>query len=386
LEDFLSELVFSEFTMIARLLRAALTFAVLAFAANYFYTHHEEVETLRFRVVAAAVLLGLVFVLCALKAAMISLSPDVLEAEIAAGNPMAKVILRFRRDGAYMILVIGFMITLSTLFLGDLTEAAMPSIWGKIGVALTIAIIAEVIADYVGIKYKMKLAHALSPLTQLLFDLLVFVKPISWLITRILGHEEEEKIKEGVLAHMVRKQWSHDDTELKDYEAHGILHVMETDHLPMRELGNPVDAKSMVAWERFEDGLPVIPAAGTREYQELLERIAGSMRRWFIFTDGNGAPRAMLDARRFGAELGYRGAEAAPIYHFLHRAKVVPGDMELGDAILSFELESENPRENVVKIDALLITSGEGLKIYTAADNFGDKVTGLVRVRNQAVV
>lgn len=372
--------------MIARLLRAALTFAVLAFAANYFYTHHEEVETLRFRVVAAAVLLGLVFVLCALKAAMISLSPDVLEAEIAAGNPMAKVILRFRRDGAYMILVIGFMITLSTLFLGDLTEAAMPSIWGKIGVALTIAIIAEVIADYVGIKYKMKLAHALSPLTQLLFDLLVFVKPISWLITRILGHEEEEKIKEGVLAHMVRKQWSHDDTELKDYEAHGILHVMETDHLPMRELGNPVDAKSMVAWERFEDGLPVIPAAGTREYQELLERIAGSMRRWFIFTDGNGAPRAMLDARRFGAELGYRGAEAAPIYHFLHRAKVVPGDMELGDAILSFELESENPRENVVKIDALLITSGEGLKIYTAADNFGDKVTGLVRVRNQAVV
>jgi|GEM_PF-2365729 len=55
--------------------------------------------------------------------------------------------------------------------------------------------------------------------------------------------------------------------------------------------------------------------------------------------------------------------------------------MELGDAILGFELESEHPLENAVKIDALLITCEDGLRIYTAADNFGDKVTGLVKVR-----
>lgn len=95
----------------------------------------------------------------------------------------------------------------------------------------------------------------------------------------------------------------------------------------------------------------------------------------------------MLDARRFGAELGFRRDQAASVYHFLHRAKVVDGNMELGDAIMAFELESENPLENVVKVDALLIRCDDGqLRIYTAADNFGDKVTGLVNVRGKVPV
>ena len=50
---------------------------------------------------------------------------------------------------------------------------------------------------------------------------------------------------------------------------------------------------------------------------------------------------------------------------------------------MAVELESEHLLENVVKIDALLIRCDDGLRIYTAADNFGDKVTGLVNVRGQ---
>jgi len=250
-----------------------------------------------------------------------------------------------------------------------------------IGFNLDCAIIAEVMADYVGIKFKMKIAHGLAPLAQLLFDLLIIVKPLSWLITRLLGHEEEERLKEGVLAHMVRKQWEHEDGELNDYEAHGLLHIMETDHVPMKELGNPLDASSWITWSRFEDGLPVIPESSTPGYAALLNRIGASMKRWFVFVDEDGTPRAILDARRFGAELGFRRESPAPMYHFIHRAKLVNGETELGDAIMAFELESEHPLENVVKIDALLITCADGLRIYTAADNFGDKVTGLVKVR-----
>ncbi len=369
--------------MIGRILRVTVTVAVLAFAANYFYTHHEEVETLQFRMIAATVLLGIVFVLCSLKAAMIALSPDVLEAEMVSGNQMAETIMRFRKNSAYFILVVGFMITLSTLFLGDLTEAAMPSVFAKVGVALVIALVAEVIADYVGIKYKMKLAHAMAPLTQLLFDLLIFVKPLSWLITRLLGHEEEERLKEGVLAHIIRKQGHHDDGELKGYELHAALHVIETDHRQMKELGNPITADSCIQWSRFEDGLPVIPDKGTPSYVDLVQKIGASSKRWFVFCDEQGNPKSILDSRRFGAELGFRGADAASLYHFLHRAKVVDGDTELGHAIMAFELESEHPLENVVKIDALLIRCDDGLRIYTAADNFGDKVTGLVNVRGQ---
>ena len=369
--------------MIGRILRVTVTVAVLAFAANYFYTHHEEVETLQFRAVAAAILLGIVFVLCSLKAAMIALSPDVLEAEMVSGNKMAETIMRFRKNSAYFILVVGFMITLSTLFLGDLTEAAMPSVFAKVGVALVIALVAEVIADYVGIKYKMKLAHAMAPLTQLLFDLLIFVKPLSWLITRLLGHEEEERLKEGVLAHIIRKQGHHDDGELKGYELHAALHVIETDHRQMKELGNPVTADSCIQWGRFEDGLPVIPDKGAPAYVDLVRKIGASSKRWFVFCDEQGNPKSILDSRRFGAELGFRGPDAASLYHFLHRAKVVTGDTELGHAIMAFELESEHPLENVVKIDALLIRCDDGLRIYTAADNFGDKVTGLVNVRGQ---
>ena len=369
--------------MIGRIIRVVLTLAVLGFAASYFHTHHEEVETLQFRAIAGTTLLGVVFVLCCLKTAMIALSPDYLEAQIATGNQMAKTVMEFRKHSAYFILVNGFMITLSTLFLGDLTEAAMPTIYAKIGVALVIALVAEVIADYVGIKYKMKIAHMLAPLTQLMFDLLVLVKPLSWLITKILGHEEEEKLAEGVLAHIIRKQGGHEGSEMAGYELHAALHVIETDHMKMADLGNPVDEGAVVKWERFEDGLPVLPERGTEAYGELVRRIGGSMKRWFLFLDREGNPKAMLDSRRFGAELGFRGAEAASIYHFLHRAKVVPGEMELGDAIMGFELESENPRENIVKVDALVIRCKDGLRIYTAADNFGDKVTGLVNVRGQ---
>lgn|GEM_PF-2294528 len=256
--------------------------------ANYCYTHHEKVETLRFRVVAASILLCIVFTLCCMKAAMIALSPDLLEAELAAGNPMVKTILRFRHDSARFLMVVGLMTTLATLFLGDLTEAAMPSIWGKIGVALTIAIIAEVVADYVGIKFKMKIAHGLAPLAQLLFDLLIVVKPLSWLITRLLGHEEQEQLKEGVLAHMVRKQWGRTDGELADDEAHGLLHIMTTDHLKMKELGNPIDSTSMVKWARFEDGLPVIPDRSSEEHTRLVGQIGASMKRWFVFLDQTG--------------------------------------------------------------------------------------------------
>lgn len=369
--------------MLGRILRAGAFVALAAFGATYFYTHHEEIETLQFRLIAASILMCVVFTLCCMKAAMIALSPEMLEAELQAGNLMAKTILRFRHDSARFLMVVGFMTTLATLFLGDLTEAAMPSIWGKIGVALLIAIVAEVLADYVGIKYKMRIAHALAPLAQLLFDLLIIVKPLSWLVTRILGHEEQEHMKEDVLAHIMRKQ-SEMGGELGRSEIHMALHAMESDHLPMKQLGNPIDALSTITWDRFEDGLPVIPADDSPAYADLLSRIGASMKRWFVFLDAKGEPRAILDARRYGAELAFKSSAAAPIYHFLHRAKVVDGNTELGDAIMHFELESENPIENIVKIDALLIRAADGLRIYTAADNFGDKVTGLVRVRGAA--
>jgi len=221
----------------------------------------------------------------------------------------------------------------------------------------------------------------------LLYDLLIFVKPLSWLITRLLGHEEEEKLKEGVLAHIIRKQGHHEDGEIKGYELHAALHVIETDHAKMKDLGNPVGGDSTIRWARFEDGLPVVPEKGSPAYADLLKKVSASSRRWFIFCDEKGDPKAILDSRKFGAELGFRGvADAASLYHFLHRAKVVPGDMELGDAIMAFELESENPLENIVKIDALLIRCEDGLRIYTAADNFGDKITGLVNVRGQVPV
>lgn len=369
--------------MIARLLRAVLFVIALGFAANYFHTHHEEVETLRFRIGAAAILLGIVFILCALKAAMISLSPQYLMAEIASGNEMAKVVMRFRKNASHFILVVGFMITLSTLMLGDLTEAAMPSLAAKVGMALVIALIAEVIADYIGIKYKLKLAFVLSPLTQLLFDLMIFVQPISWLITKVLGHEEDDGLREGMLTYMLEQEMLKDGAELDPVEAKLALNAIKTDHLPMKNVGHTVAPETVLPWARFEEHLPVLPDPDSPAYAELLDKLreVSPHHRWVVFIDANSGEKALLDARKFGAELGYRGLQAASIYHFLQPANVVSGDLELGRALLKFELESPDPAKNIVRRDALLIDAPEGLKIFTASDYFGDLVTGIVKVR-----
>lgn len=372
--------------MIARLLRAIVFLIALGLAANYFHTHHEEVETLRFRVVAASVLLGIVFVLCALKAAMISLSPQYLMAEIATGNEMAKVVMRFRKNASHFILVVGFMITLSTLMLGDLTEAAMPSLAAKVGMALLIALIAEVIADYIGIKYKLKLAFLLAPLTQLLFDLMIFVQPISWLITKVLGHEEDDGLREGMLTYMLEQEMLKEGAELDPIEAKLALNAIKTDHLPMQSVGHALAPESILPWARFEEHLPVLPEKGSAAYEDLLAQLRkiSPQHRWVVFVDTHSGDKALLDARKFGAELGYRGTDAASMYHFLQAANVVPGELELGRALLQFELESPDPAKNIVRRDALLITTSEGLKIFTASDFFGDLVTGIVRVRGAA--
>lgn len=369
--------------MIIRLIRAILFVIALGMAANYFHTHHEEVETLQFRIGAATILLGVVFVLCALKAAMISLSPQYLMAEIANGNEMAKVVMRFRQNASHFILVVGFMITLSTLMLGDLTEAAMPSLGAKVGMALVIALVAEVIADYIGIKYKLRLAFLLAPLTQLLFDLMVFVQPVSWAITKVLGHEEDGALREGMLTYMLEQEMLKGGGDLDPIEIKLALNALKTDHLPMSEVGNSLSEDSLIRWGRWEDRLPVLPDKGTEAYDQLLGALSRTVRvqRWAVFVDAAEEHMAVLDARRFGAELGFRGDEASPIYHFVKEAKVVDGKMELGRALMAFELESMKPESNIVRQDVLLIRSDAGLKIFTAADYFGDLVTGVVRVR-----
>lgn len=369
--------------MIARLVRAILIVIALGAAATYFHTHHEEVETILFRVSAASILLGLVFVLCALKAAMISLSPQYLMAEIANGNEMAKVVMRFRKHASHFILVVGFMITLSTLMLGDLTEAAMPSLAAKVGMALVIALVAEVIADYIGIKYKLKLAFLLSPLTQLLFDLMIFVQPLSWLITKTLGHEEDEVLREGMLTYMLEQEMLKGGGDLDPVELKLALNALRTDHLPMKVVAHPVKPESIIQWERFENGLPVLPNSGSEAYQALLATLsaASELHRWVIFSNPATNEKAVLDSRRYGAELGYRGSNAASFYHFLRTANVVSGDIELGRALMIFELESDQADKNIVKFDVLLVQTEVGLRIFTAADYFGDLVTGIVKVR-----
>ena len=369
--------------MIARLLRAIFFVAALGAAATYFHTHHEEVETLQFRLIAATILLGIVFTLCALKAAMLSLSPQYLMAEIANGNEMAKVVIRFRKHASHFILVVGFMITLSTLMLGDLTEAAMPSLAAKVGMALIIALVAEVIADYIGIKYKLKLAFILSPLTQLLFDLMIFVQPISWLITKTLGHEEDEALREGMLTYMLEQEMLKGGGDLDPVEVKLALNALKTDHLPMKLVSHPVKPESIINWPRFEGGLPVLPNVGSEAHQQLLTSLttASELHRWVIFSNPSTNEKAVLDSRRYGAELGYRGSNAASPYHFLRSANIVSGDIELGKALLVFELESDQADKNVVKFDVLLVQAEEGLRIFTAADYFGDLVTGVVKVR-----
>jgi hypothetical protein len=371
--------------MIVRLIRAVLLVVALGAAANYFHTHHEEVETLQFRVIAATILLGLVFVLCALKAAMISLSPQYLMAEIANGNEMAKVVIRFRKNASHFILVVGFMITLSTLMLGDLTEAAMPSLGAKVAMALVIALVAEVIADYVGIKYKLKLAFILSPMTQLLFDLMIFVQPVSWLITKVLGHEEDGALREGMLTYMLEQEMLKGGGDLAPVEIKLALNAIMTDHLPMKEVSNVVSPGSMLEWSRFEARLPVLPERGTEAYQQLLSRLKETceLHRWLVFVDEKQEPQSVLDVRRFGAELGFKGDDAAPIYHFVQPATVVDGDVELGQALMLFELESRAPEANIVKQDVLLVRASDGLRIFTASDYFGDLVMGVARVRGE---
>lgn len=312
-----------------------------------------------------------------LNLAMLGISRLRLEVEAAEENRAAERVLKIRRDTHFLLTTILWGNVAFNTLLAIMANSVLAGAVAFVFSTFVITFIGEILPQAYFSRHALTMASRLSPIVRFYqFVLYPVARPTAMLLDWWLGKEGIQYFREEQLREVIMKHIEAEEADVDRLEGLGALNFLALDDIPVSDEGEPVDPESVIALT-FAKNRPVFPSFGRSPDDPFLQQVNRSGHKWVVITDDERRPRLLLDADGFLRSALFGSGPCDPI-SFCHRPIVVlDSQTALGDTIHKLSVKPENPEDDVVDNDTILVWS-QKKRIITGADILGRLLRGIV--------
>jgi metal transporter CNNM len=315
-----------------------------------------------------------------LNLAIFSLSRLSLETAAERGDQSAVQVLSLRRDANYTLVTILLGNVAINVLLTLFADSLMAGVTAFLFSTVVITLAGEILPQAYFSRNALRVAAWLAPLLRLYRVLLwPAAWPVGKLLDRWVGTEGIPWYREEELHEMLRHHARSEETEVSPVEAIGAINFLMLDDLPVEAEGEPLNPLSIVQLP-FHAGYPVFPPFEVSADDPFLCQLERAGKKWAVVTDEAGEPRFVMDAYAFLRDALFAGDEFDPRAP-CHRPLIVRDPrLPLGQVLGRLTVRPEQPGDDVIDEDLILLWTPDMKRIITGSDILGRLLRGIARV------
>lgn len=302
-----------------------------------------------------------------------------LEIQAETGDKDARRILHLRKDAHFLLATLLWGNVASNVLIALFTESILTGVGAFLFSTIGITFFGEIIPQAYLTKHALRASVLLVPVVRL-YEVLLYVvaKPSALLLDAWLGKEQSHYFQEEEIAILLRRHALSHLSDLERLETQGAVNFLQLDDILVRQEGEIINPKSIIALPTTDTGLPRFPEFDRAADDPFLQKIQASEEKWIIITDKKDKPLLSLNADQFLREAVY-GQDVHRPYIYCHRPIVVTKpDTRLGEVILKMKVRAKNPEDDVIDNDLILYWTKHEKRIITGADILGRLLRGIV--------
>ncbi len=313
-----------------------------------------------------------------LNLAFFGLSRLNLEVAAEGGSAEAKQVLALRQDSNLLLTTILWGNVAANVLLTMLTDSVMAGTYAFFFSTFGITFLGEIVPQAWFSRNALRMGSALAPVVRGYQRLLwPFAKPSAWLLDRWLGPEGRTYLLEHDLKRVISKHMEAEEADLAEQEGRGALNFLALDDLPLGEVGEPVDPRSVICLPVQVD-LPILPEFEASPEDPFVARVHESGHKWVILCSLERVPLLVLDADDFLRNLFMR-SEGFDAYACCHRPVVIRNPTTaVGQALRELRVHRSSPSDDVIDHDLILLWAEGAERVLTGADLLGFLLRGIV--------
>lgn len=234
-----------------------------------------------------------------LNLACFSVSRLQLEVEASNSNKDAAKVLGLRKDSNFLLTTILWGNVGVNTLLALLSNSVIGGVAAFLFSTVFITIFAEITPQAYFSRNALKIAALLSPALKFYQVVLYPVaKPTAKVLDLWLGPEGVHYPREKRLKQYILKSIEAKSSDIDAFEGRGAINFLDLDSRRVGEEGQRVDPRSVVSLPLF-DGHLEMPQFDSAPWDDFIQRVQASGKKWIILTDPDGAPHLLLNANRF---------------------------------------------------------------------------------------
>lgn len=312
-----------------------------------------------------------------LNLAFFSISKLRLEIEASQGSKHAARVIRLRKDSNFLLTTILWGNVGINVLLALLANSVMAGLTAFLFSTVLITFLGEIIPQAYFSRHALKMAYWFSPLLRFYQCALFLVaKPTALMLDRWLGKESVHYLRERDMQQLITMHMKSDQSDIDPVEGKGALNFLALDDIPLSQEGELIDLKSIISLP-FQNYMPIFPTSGTPAFEDFIDQIESSGKKWIILIDESGYPKLALNSDSFLRSVLFHTRPIQPMVH-CHRPIVITDDATaLGTVLPKLKVHPERSDDDVID-DDLIILWGDTKKVITGADILGRLLRGIV--------
>lgn len=311
-----------------------------------------------------------------LNLAIFSVSRLRLEVEAAGGNAHAVTVLGLRKDSHFTLSTILWGNVAVNVLLTLLSDSVLAGVGAFAFSTVFITFFGEIIPQAYFSRNALRMAARLAPVLRA-YQVLLFpvARATASFLDWWLGPEAMMLFRERDFRALITRHVETAGGEVGQVEGRGALNFLDLDDIVVRDEGEPLDPRSIIALP-VANGRPALPPFERSPRDPFLRRLDASGKKWVVFTDPSGAPQLVLDAHHFLRDTLFDSVSAGPEAHWHRPIVVTDPRTRLGDVISRMKVKPEHPEDDVIDHDLMLVW-GDEKRIITGADLLGRLLRGI---------
>lgn len=314
-----------------------------------------------------------------LNLAVFSLSLLRLQVEADGGNKDAVKVLELRKSANQVLATVVWGNVSTNVLLTLLSNSVLHGVIAFFFSAFAITMLGEIIPQAYFSRNALQMTSRFLPFLNFYRILLYpLAKPTAMLLDYWLGPEGPAYMKERDLRSMLARHSSSEGT-IGKLEATGAQNFLDLDDISVCDEGEFVDVKSIISLP-LSNQRCVLPKFERSPDDPFLRQVDASGMKWVIITDSaTGEPAFVLDAHHFLRDALFNELDLDTSAYW-HRPIVVRDTKaKLGDVIGQMRVVQENPDDDVIEDDLILVWSTRK-RIITGSDLLGRLLRGIATV------